>query len=293
VLNPIKPWYVYRPAQLLRRLGCSISPPGSEATIRLPWGPAIQVDATKSIGKSLAQTGVYELATSELLWRLIRPGDRVLDIGANVGYMTALMVRRAGPDGMVFAFEPHPRLFERLAKNVERLASGNGCAEFRLFQKAVSDREGPVSLVCPQDFAANDGVATLETSALSQEQVISVEAVTLDRIFDDRDEFSVAKIDVEGHELHVLRGGAKFLSSRVRHVVFEDHEGPGSPVAELLQEFGFTLLQFGWSLSRLKFATAAEGRLTKRYEAPNFIATKDAGEVLERCRPAGWQVLRG
>jgi FkbM family methyltransferase len=265
LLNPFKPWYVYRPSQVFRRLGCAISPPGSEATIRLPWGAAIEVDATKLIGKSLAQTGVYELATSELLWRLIRPGDQVLDIGANVGYMTALMARRAGTDGTVFAFEPHPRLFERMAKNIKRLTSCNGCARFQLFQNAVSDREGPVSLVCPQDFTANDGVATLESSASQQEQVISVEAVTLDRIFDDGGDFSVAKIDVEGHELHVLRGGAKFLSSRVRHIVFEDHDGPASPVGELLQQFGFTLLQFGWSLSRLKFASASEGRLSKRY----------------------------
>ena len=91
VLNPFKPWYVYRPSQSLRRLGYSIFPPGRDATIRLPWGAAIQVDGTKTIGRSRRHTGVYELATSELLWRLIRPGDRVLDIGANVGYMSALI----------------------------------------------------------------------------------------------------------------------------------------------------------------------------------------------------------
>jgi FkbM family methyltransferase len=293
VLNPFKPWYVYRPSQLFRRLRCSISPPGSDAAIRLPWGPAIQVDATKSIGKSLARTGVYELATSELLWRLIRPGNRVLDIGANVGYMTALMAQRAGPGGTVFAFEPHPRLFDQLAKNVARLASFNGCARCELFQSAASDREGQVSLACPQAFAANDGVATLESSAMRAEQVIAVEAVMLDRTLNDRGEFTAAKLDVEGHELQVLRGGAELFRNRVRHIVFEDHDGPASPVCELLQQFGFTLLQFGWSLRRLEFASTAQSRLSRRYEAPNFIATKDAGEVLERCRPAGWQVLRG
>ena len=158
-------------------------------------------------------------------------------------------------------------------------------AKFQLFQNAVSDHDGTVSLTCPQGFAENDGVATLEFSTSGQEQVIAVEAVPLDRILHDHGDFSLAKIDVEGHELRVLRGGAKFFSRQVKNIVFEDHEGPASPVAELLQRFGFTVLQFGWTLRGLKFATPAEGRLSKRYEAPNYIATKDAAEVLERVAP--------
>ena len=42
------------------------------------------------LGRCLATTGIYNLAVSELLFRLIRPGDLVIDAGANVGYMSVL-----------------------------------------------------------------------------------------------------------------------------------------------------------------------------------------------------------
>lgn len=53
--------------------------------------------------------------------RHIRPGDKVLDIGAHVGYFTMLAARKVGPKGFVVAFEPHPVIFERLEKNCKGL----------------------------------------------------------------------------------------------------------------------------------------------------------------------------
>ena len=75
------------------------------------------VDPTRAIGRSIVTTGLFDLAVSELLARLIDPGDIVVDAGANVGYMTVLAATAAGRSGRVLAFEPHPELFAVLCQN--------------------------------------------------------------------------------------------------------------------------------------------------------------------------------
>ncbi len=292
VFNFLKPWYVYRPTQVLRRMGYSLNAPKNGATFRLPWGCEIKVDARKTIGKSIAQTGIYDLALSELLWRLIRPGDQVLDIGANVGYVTALMGTRVGALGKVLAFEPHPALFQQLVENAARNRTKADFGAIELFEKAVSDRAGKVSLACPDEFSHNDGVACVADSATGTAEMIQVDAVTLDELLAMRGPFELAKIDVEGHELQVLRGGARTFQECVTHVVFEEHRGPGSPVCHWLEAAGFRLLQFGWSLRRLVVAEPVGMPLARSYEAPNLIATRNPELVLERCRVGGWQVLQ-
>jgi FkbM family methyltransferase len=258
----------------------------------LPWGCEIKVDPRKAIGRSIAQTGIYELATSELLWRLLQPGDQALDIGANIGYMTGLMGMRVGRAGKVYAFEPHPQLFRQLAENVDRLRATNNFGQVELYERAVSDCSTRVNLLAPNEFNKNDGLARVVATDCAGGDLIPVQAVTLDALLADRGVFAVAKIDVEGHELKVIQGGAQLFADKVMHVVFEDHAGPSSPVCQLLQKMGFSILQFGWSLRRLIFASLGNGSLSRRYDAPNFIATKHPNDVLELCRVGGWQVLR-
>jgi FkbM family methyltransferase len=292
VFNVWKPWFVYRPTQILRRVGYALHPPGNGTVVCLPWGCEIKLDARKTIGRSIAQTGIYDLALSELLWRLIQPGEQVLDIGANVGYTTALMGSRVGTRGKVLAFEPHPLLFRQLVENVGRFRKRYDFGNIELYENAVSNRAGNVTLVCPAEFMSNDGVAQVADWVVASGDEIQVQAIILDELLNDRGCFTVAKIDVEGHELQVLQGGATTFQDRVTHVVFEEHRGPGSPVCQLLESMGFRLLQFGWSLRSLLISDPIGSKLARSYEAPNFIATRKPDEVCERCRERGWHVLQ-
>ena len=119
-----KPWYVWRPWQLVSRLDYSIRGPRAGYTeMRIAWGMSILADARKTIGRSIRTTGIYDLAVSEILARVVRPGDTVVDAGANVGYMTLLTAIAAGPSGKVMAWEPHPELFGVLKRNVSSLST--------------------------------------------------------------------------------------------------------------------------------------------------------------------------
>ena len=84
--------------------------------------------------------------------RNIRPGNRVLDLGANVGLFTLLFARCVGPSGMVYAFEPGPLSTALLTANVIL----NGYQNVIIERAAVTDRSGDVSLyVCSSGESDN------------------------------------------------------------------------------------------------------------------------------------------
>src|SRR5690349_2167069 len=99
----MKPPYVYRPRQILRRLARDAGP-----TVRTPWGIDIETpERDQVLGGALRRSAVYELVVSETAWRLCDPADAAIDAGANVGYYTGLLAVRAAS---VDAIEPHPDL---------------------------------------------------------------------------------------------------------------------------------------------------------------------------------------
>src|SRR5882672_7947426 len=64
--------------------------------------------------------GSYEPLNVHRFMRTLRPGDTVFDVGANIGFFTALAARRVGASGRVLAFEPHPLNFAALSEMVTR-----------------------------------------------------------------------------------------------------------------------------------------------------------------------------
>ena len=100
------------------------------------------------------------------------------------------------------------------------------------------------------------------------------------------------KLDVEGAELGVLAGARHALGDgRIRHIVFEDHVGPGSPVWRLLVAHGYRLFSIGWSVFGLRLSDDPSERLTASYKAPSYIASLAPDEVLNACRAPGWSTL--
>jgi FkbM family methyltransferase len=284
-----KPWFVYRPQQLLRRLRSRPVASGMQL-LTTSWGYTLEADPTRTIGQSIHATGLYDLAVSEVLARLIKPNDAVVDAGANIGYMSCLAAVLLRSGGRLFSFEPHPQLFKQLQKNLSRLAT-NSPLELHLNNCALGSEVGVAQLVLPSDFDKNDGIGRIGT-ATSQEVSIEVPVKRLDQFLGEQ-LVSVMKLDVEGFELPVLQGATQSISRRrIRTIVFEDHEGPESEVVKWLTAQGYQLFALGWTMRRLQLQPIAQGSLAKSYEAANYIATLVPDEVLKACQPAGWRVLR-
>ncbi len=287
-----KPWFVYQPTQLVRRaLGGFRAPSAGYAALRTSWGVPIMADPTRTIGRSIRTTGLYDLAVSELLARLIGPGDTVVDAGANIGYMSVLMSVVAGANGRVISFEPHPELFRTLEANIAATRKRWPIATTELHECALGDHAGTAELQLPTDFATNDGIGTLAGTLEAGGHTITVQVTTLDTLLADST-ISVMKMDVEGFEAHVLRGAKTLLDSkRISHIVFEDHQIRTSEVVRILQASGYEVFSLGWSMRGLKLQPVEVGSLATRYEAPNFVATTQTAYLRTLCEPRGWRIL--
>jgi FkbM family methyltransferase len=288
-----KPWYVWRPWQVVLRFVRGLRPasPGYRP-LRVAWGAAVLADPTKAIGRSIWTTGTYDLAVSEVLVRLIEPGDVVVDAGANIGYMTLLAATAAGPSGIVFSFEPHPELFAVLEQNVAAARRSRAMASTVLRNVALGDRAGQAELVLPAALADNEGVAHVSGRDTGSGRRIAIGMETIDDAIATRS-VGMLKLDVEGYERQVLEGASKAMASRhVRHVVFEDHRGRGSDVIRLLESWGYEVYSVGWSVMGPRLGPIDGPPLAKDYEAPSYLATLHPDEARRRCARRGWLVLR-
>lgn len=287
----LKPEYVFRPLQGLRRLWCEVSEPTGRRVVRLPWGVRYEIDLSDHIGRTVWRMGLYELVVCEVAWRLLEPGDWALDIGANIGIVASLMARRVGPGGSVTAFEPHPGVAADLRKSAGRSARENPeCAVIDVREEALADCVGQGALVEGAAFPSSRGESRL---AESGEAGISVRQVTLDEVVGERT-VGLAKIDVEGRELRVLRGAESVLGGRrLRHVVFEGRPGEREAVIDSLRTTEYTVFALGHSLFGPLLRDAEHPEGVAPWETPNFLATSEPELARKRMAARGWACLRG
>lgn len=289
----MKPWYVWRPWQLARRIRVEWTRPMvGYRELPVAWGVSLLADPTTTIGWSISTAGVHELAVTEVLARLIQPGDTVVDAGAHVGYMTILAALTAGPRGRVLSWEPHPELFKLLQRNVAGAAARHRLARVTMTNAALAATTGRATLAVPGDEAQNDGLSHLVSAAIPPVQSYSVATQTIDEALNDAP-VAVMKLDVEGSERAVLGGASRSLAARrIRHIVFEEHQGPVTDVTRLLESHGYAIVPFGWSIRGLQLGPVGGTTMAESYEAPSYVATLAVDEVRSRCRSIGWRTLR-
>lgn len=172
------------------------------------------------------------------LINLLKPRSVMLDVGANFGCYSIVLAARTG--GEVYPFEPNPATFSRLTTNI-RL---NGLTEcVRPFRIGLSDRTGPAYLVRQP---GNSGAARV--SATSGDEAI--ELSTLDEFCEAQriDRVDLVKIDVEGLEERVLRGGKACLDRLKPLILIELHppvlarqDSSVECVVDLLHQYGYQL----------------------------------------------------
>jgi FkbM family methyltransferase len=134
----------------------------------------------------------------------LRAGDRFIDVGANVGLYSLLARSLVGATGRIDAFEPVPRTADRLDEALRI----NGLDNVHLHRVAASETTGTVSF----DHTADSCTAHVAASTQPGGEASEVPTVRLDEYL-PRDDYAMAKFDIEGYEPFALRGMRGLLAS--------------------------------------------------------------------------------
>ena len=179
---------------------------------------------------------------------VVSDGDIIADVGAHWGYFTLLAASLCGERGRVFAFEPHPKNFALLNKNIE----ANGLSNVVTVQKAVSNRAGSTKLFQARSTASHSMLSLqpeLTAEGGSANESIAVDTVALDDYFAQSSvEPRLVKIDIEGAEPLALAGMRCLIernSSLVLIMEFNPTYLYANAAADFLDQLGAWDLEVG------------------------------------------------
>jgi FkbM family methyltransferase len=151
--------------------------------------------------------GLFELDTARWLRRVLRPGDHVVDGGANIGYFSLMVAQIVGPTGRVDAFEPQPDNLARLQSNILR---NNLADRIQIHPEALSDQPGQMMIHSYGDPDHNHGCSSLFPEPGAKTIATPVATVRMDQaIAGTRPR--LIKLDLQGAEPLAISGAAGLL----------------------------------------------------------------------------------
>jgi FkbM family methyltransferase len=206
----------------------------------------IRGNARLCVPRALDQITPYVLLEQEdwfedeirFVRRWLGAGMRAIDVGANYGIYTVAAALSVGPTGRVWAFEPAPQCIAFLQRSLEL----NECApQVTVKPIAISERSGSVPFL----LAAMPETSAIATAGAGSADIARRAASTLDEMARENGwrDIDLVKVDVEGHETQVIRGGAAFFAAGSPLVMIEI-KAMGSvdfSALELLAEMGYAM----------------------------------------------------
>ena len=254
--------------------------PARVHTFHLPGGNRLQYPLATAVGADLFAGG-FEPAEVAFVGSHLKPGDVILDVGANAGLYTILAARIVGPHGHVFAFEPDDRAVALLRRNIAL----NGLTNVTVIEAAVSNETGQRNFAAASDIA----MSSLAATHRDDQQIQSWRTVDTLRLDDALGKYGIErptflKIDVEGAEQLVVEGATGLLARAPAGftILFEAFEANAEPfgytVAQLLESVqgrGFTVQGFDGAGRLRPLQDLQQGIGTTVY---NFVAFKKRQE---------------
>ena len=193
----------------------------------------ISIDTTNWVGWNIFCFGFYSVNLINLLKSIVKVGDVVVDVGANIGDITLILANRVGQTGKVYAFEPFPLALEKLQENC-RL---NNLKNVKALDFALSNLSGGSTLYCPRPYTGQlrgvgkTGLTGMSTLAKPDEDYMrgveflefGVTQTTLDEFanIENLQRVDLIKIDAEGFDYKVIDGGRACISEFQPYIIFE------------------------------------------------------------------------
>lgn len=169
----------------------------------------------------------------------VKPGSRVLDIGANHGYYSLML---ADYGCMVDAYEPQPKL----ARLIRRSADINNFAYLRVYEEAISDSKGKAVFTVPIHHGMNATLSSTKSYDPYGSEEIVVNTISIDEL--DKT-YDFIKIDAEGGEINIWRGMQKYLEKNPNTLIliewrWDRYDAPAEFGSEIFDRFSVTNVDF-------------------------------------------------
>lgn len=217
------------------------APPDGDVACRLRDGTTVYAMPDDFVGRALYYFGDFDPKISWLVEQLVREGDTVVDVGANLGLYAFLAANRVGLDGTVHAIEPQRPLVRLLSRSKET----NGLANVQIHPVAFGDTFGTMKLYVPP---GNAGAASLCREHTPDGERIPVPVVHAGAYLQlmDLPAIRLLKIDIEGYEPTVLQAAADVLADTppdyiVAEVREWSAESEDPPLFRILRELGYSI----------------------------------------------------
>jgi FkbM family methyltransferase len=206
--------------------------------------------------------GLFEPAETRVVTEILNPGDTFIDLGAHIGWFTTIASRQVSLDCSVISCEPYPPNAGVLRGNLAL----NDVQNVHLVEMALGSEPGELTLAPTRDSgsitALDWGPGQLTTTTMT----------TLDDVAPDVPAITLLKMDAEGWEPHVLRGGSATLL-RTKHVLFEINKPALKKVGSSADEL-YSLLREAGSVTFAPLAQRGLRRLFSDDPLFNVLASR-------------------
>jgi FkbM family methyltransferase len=192
----------------------------------------------------------YEAEKTEFIKKNCKPGSTAIDIGAHIGIFSFFLAKQVGNQGKVYSFEPTPLTFKVLQKTIQ-FNHLEKIVEAR--QQAVSDSDRDVIFhVYENSSISNANSISTPNDPDRDTKPIKVSAVHLDGLLADlnQQDLSFIKIDAEGAELDILKGGEKIIKKYKPYITLEVHPKSFEEPFQKQKEIFRLVKSFGYTVSR-------------------------------------------
>lgn len=209
-----------------------------------PLGFKMNLTLDKQVDKEIFM-GIFESDTQNFYEGILQNGMIVFDIGANKGLYSLIAATKIGKEGRIYSFEPATKAHNSLLDNIKL----NNYSNIYPFKLGISDKQGEIVFnICDDD--AYNSIGNNPLKPVKEQQIIRITSIDFFCKEHNINKIDLLKIDTEGAEELVLKGGKTLLSNNNGPIIICEYNSKtnygianSEGMFTLLREMGYYIFQ--------------------------------------------------
>ncbi len=215
-----------------------------------PRGYAKNINGTKILVPfkySWFYPEIYEVDKTDFVKKNCKAGDTVIDIGAHLGIFSFFLAKQVGNSGKVYSFEPAKNTYKALTQTIQ-YNELNKIVNIR--QQAVLDSSGEIAFYIFNSSRISNANSISSQNLDTVAQKILVKSISLDDLYREENiqNLTLLKIDAEGAELDILKGGKNLITKFQPFITLEVHPKSFEEPSKTMTEIYEIIIQYGYKV---------------------------------------------